>query len=66
MDTFIVRVIDALLWLIVGMALMARFYTVKYNLAGADAIGWDTVAIVIGGVVGARLLLLVDPAFRSK
>ena len=66
MDTFIIRVIDAILWLIVGMAIMAALYSAKYGITGADYIGWDTVAVVIGGLACARFLVWLDPSFRAK
>ena len=66
MDTFIIRVIDAILWLIVGMTIMAALYSAKYNITGVDFISWSTAAIVIGGLAGARFLVWLDPSFRAK
>jgi hypothetical protein len=66
MDKFILSVIDALLWFIVGMVFTARLYCAKYNITGADYIGWDTVAVVVGGIAGIRLLMWFDPSFRRN
>jgi hypothetical protein len=66
MDKSLIRVIDALMWFVIGMTLMARFYCAKYNItSGADYIGWDTALIVIGGVVGMRLVVMLDPSFKA-
>jgi hypothetical protein len=66
MDKFLIRVIDALMWFSIGMTLMARFYCAKYNItSGADYIGWDTALIVIGGVIGMRLVVMIDPTFNT-
>jgi hypothetical protein len=66
MDTLIIRVIDALVWFIIGMTLMARLFCIKYNItSGADYIGWDTVAIVFFGMIAARLVVAFDPSFRK-
>jgi hypothetical protein len=66
MNTFLIRVIDALVWFIIGMAFMARMYCIKYNItSGGDYIGWDTFAIVCFGVIAARLMVSFDPSFRK-
>lgn len=62
---FVRAVLNALTWLIVGMTLMARFYTAKFNLVGGDAIGWGTVAIVIGGLALIQTILHLDPSFKE-
>jgi hypothetical protein len=65
MDKYLLRVIDALVWFIIGMTMMARFYCAKYNITGADYIGWDTVAIVVGGVLCMRWVVSLDPSFKA-
>ena len=66
MERFITRVIDALMWFIIGMTFMARLYCIKYNItSGVDYIGWDTVAIVLGGLIATRLVVAFDPSFRK-
>lgn len=66
MERSITRVIDALMWFIIGMTVMARLYCIKYNItSGVDYIGWDTVAIVIGGLIATRLVVAFDPSFRK-
>jgi hypothetical protein len=66
MERSITRVIDALMWFIIGMTVMARLYCIKYNItSGVDYIGWDTVAIVLGGLVATRLVVAFDPSFRK-
>jgi len=66
MERFITRVIDALMWFIIGMTFMARLYCIKYNItSGVDYIGWDTVAIVLGGLVAMRCVVAFDPSFRK-
>jgi hypothetical protein len=66
MERFITRVVDALMWFIIGMTFMARLYCSKYNItSGVDYIGWDTVAIVLGGLVAMRLVVAFDPSFRK-
>jgi UDP-N-acetylglucosamine enolpyruvyl transferase len=58
-------VLSALTWLIVGMTLMARFYTVRFDLTGGDAIGWDTVAILFTGLALIHVVLRLDPSFKE-
>ena len=54
------------MWFIIGMTVMARLYCIKYNItSGVDYIGWDTVAIVLGGLVATRLVVAFDPSFRK-
>jgi hypothetical protein len=66
MERSITRVIDALMWFIIGMTVMARLYCIKYNItSGVDYIGWDTVAIVLGGLIATRLVVAFDPSFRK-
>ena len=66
MDRFTIRVIDALVWLVIGMAIMARLYCIKYNItSGADYISWSTALIVIGGVLGMRWVVSLDPTFKE-
>ena len=66
MERSTTRVIDALMWFIIGMTVMARLYCIKYNItSGVDYIGWDTVAIVLGGLVATRLVVAFDPSFRK-
>ena len=66
MERSITRVIDALMWFIIGMTVMARLYCIKYNItSGVDYIGWDTVAIVLGGLVATRLVVAFDPSFKK-
>ena len=66
MERSITRVIDALMWFIIGMTFMARLYCIKYNItSGVDYIGWDTVAIVVGGLIAVRLVVAFDPSFRK-
>ena len=66
MERSITRVIVALMWFIIGMTVMARLYCIKYNItSGVDYIGWDTVAIVLGGLVATRLVVAFDPSFRK-
>ena len=66
MERSITRVIDALMWFIIGMTVMARLYCIKYNItSGVDYIGWDTVAIVLGGLVATRRVVAFDPSFRK-
>ena len=66
METFAIRVIDALLWFTAGMTFMARMYCAKYNITGADYIGWDTAAVIVGTLAGIRFFVWLDPAFRGK
>ncbi len=66
MNRFTIRVIDALVWLIIGMAIMAGLYCAKYNITGGDYIGWDTVAIVVGGVLCMRWVVSLDPSFKNN
>ena len=67
MDTFIIRVIDALMWFIIGMTVMARLYCIKYNItSGVDYIGWDTVAIVFFGMIATRCVVAFDPSFKNN
>jgi hypothetical protein len=66
MDKFTTRVIDALVWLIIGMTIMARLYCTKYNITdGADYISWGTAATVIIGVAVMRWVVSLDPSFRK-
>lgn len=67
MDRFVIRVIDALVWLIIGMTIMARLYCIKYNITdGADYISWGTSAMVIGGVAIMRWVVSLDPSFKQE
>lgn len=66
MDRHIPRIIDALMWFIFGMTFMARMYCIKYNItSGGDYIGWDTVAILVGGLACIRLIVALDPSFKK-
>lgn len=60
-------VINAITWLIAGMALMSRMYCINLGItSGPMYIGWDTVAVVFGGLAGMHLLMLIDPAFKER
>ena len=60
-------VINALTWLMVGMTFMARMYCINLGItSGPQYIGWDTVAVVLGGLAGIHLLMWIDPAFRER
>ena len=62
MDKFFIRVLHAITWLIIGMVFMARFYCNSLNItSGPLYIGWDTVAVTLGGLAGMHLLLWIDP-----
>jgi hypothetical protein len=66
MDKYLLRVIDALVWFIIGMTAMARLYCTKYNITdGADYISWTMAAVIIGGVVAMRWVVTLDPSFRK-
>jgi uncharacterized membrane protein len=66
MDKYLLRVIDALVWLIIGMTAMARLYCIKYNITdGADYISWGMSALIVGGVVAMRWVVALDPSFRK-
>jgi heme/copper-type cytochrome/quinol oxidase subunit 4 len=62
---FVRAVLNALTWLIIGMTLMARFYTAKFHLTGGDAIGWDMVAVVLIGLALIQAVLHLDPSFKE-
>ena len=62
MDKFFIRVLHATTWFIVGMVFMARFYCNSLGItSGPLYIGWDTVAVALGGLAGMHLLLWIDP-----
>lgn len=67
MDKFFIRVIHALTWFIVGMTFMSRFYCISLGItSGPQYIGWDTVAVVLGGLAGMHLLMWIDPVFKER
>lgn len=60
-------VINALTWMIVGMTLMSRFYCISMDItSGFNYIGWDTVAIILGGLTAVHLLMWFDPSFKEQ
>jgi len=66
MDRFVIRVIDALVWLIIGMTTMARLYCTKYDItSGPDYISWGTAATVIIGIAVMRWVVSLDPSFKE-
>jgi len=66
MDKYLLRVIDALVWFIIGMTLMARLYCTKYNITdGADYISWSMALLIIGGVLCMRWVVALDPSFKA-
>ena len=67
MDKFTTRVIDALVWLIIGMTIMARLYCIKYDIiSGADYISGGMSAVVIGGVLCMRWVVSLDPSSKNN
>ena len=59
--------INALTWLIVGMALMARAYCSNLGItSGPQFIGWDAVAVVLGGLAAIHLVMWFDPSFKEQ
>ena len=67
MDKFTTRVIDALVWLIIGMTIMARLYCIKYDIiSGADYISWGMSAVVVGGVLCMRWVVSLDPSSKNN
>jgi len=58
--------IHAMVWMLVGMTLMARMYCINLGItSGPMYIGWDTVAVVFGGLLALRLMLWFDPSFKQ-
>lgn len=66
MDRFVTRVVDALVWLIIGMTIMARLYCTKYNITdGADYISWSMALLIIGGVLCMRWVVSLDSSSKE-
>jgi len=60
-------VINALTWLIVGMTFMARMYCINLGItSGPMYIGWDTVTIVVCGLLALKAILWFDPSFKEQ
>jgi len=58
--------INAMTWLLIGMVLMSRMYCINLGItSGAMYIGWDTVAVVIGGLFALQAIIKFDPSFND-
>lgn len=60
-------VINAVTWLLVGMTFMSRMYCINLGItSGPMYIGWDTVAVVLGGLAGIHAIMWFDPSFKEQ
>ena len=67
MEVRIVKgIVNALSMFIFGMALMGRMYCINLGItSGPMYIGWDTVAVVLGGLAGIHAIMWFDPSFAE-
>ena len=60
-------VINAITWFLVGMTVMSRIYCINLGItSGPMFIGWDTLAVVLGGLAGLHTIMWFDPSFKEQ
>jgi hypothetical protein len=58
--------VNALAWFIIGMTFMSRMYCINLDItSGPMYIGWDTVTIVVCGLLALKAILWFDPSFKE-
>ena len=66
MVRYIKGFVNALSMFITGMVLMSRMYCINLGItSGPMYIGWDTVAVVLFGLIGIHVVVWFDPSFRE-
>jgi hypothetical protein len=67
MEVRIVKgIVNALVMFITGMVFMSRIYCINLNItSGPMYIGWDTVAVTLGGLLMIKILMWFDPSFKE-
>jgi hypothetical protein len=49
------------------MTVMSRIYCINLGItSGPMFIGWDTLAVVLGGLAGLHTIIWFDPAFKEQ
>ena len=66
MVRYIKGFVNALSMFITGMVFMSRMYCINLGItSGPMYIGWDTVAVVLFGLIGIHVVVWFDPSFRE-
>ncbi len=58
--------VNAMSMFITGMVVMSRMYCINLGIeSGPMYIGWDTVAVVLFGLVAIHVIVWFDPSFKE-